>query len=361
MIHGKAISDLGCHLMDGFAVNVCRMDVVCRCKTGMKRSWKWTLLAIVLSRNVWDSAEAVTIRKGSGKPIGGKDKKRRDVKDMKSWVFGNSLDLDDTSEKAGTFTQMFYEKFDAAYNAMVEEIQPLRDAWDGLLAAYHLVWTGYYHGFVGLVYEYPWEGLSRHGISGFFTGTAAGLVHFTGMTTSGIAAGLYQAVRGMERTFDAIQATKDGKVWHNLRKEWFFYSLDEEAEEVDAKEITEPTRRLRKRVVDHSFYDLLGVSVDASAADIKKAYYRQALAVHPDKSSETEAVNQFRTLNTAYKTLVTKESRDLYDAHGVCFADHMPSETSARVDPYTFFSILFGSGVVEPYVGDLAIASIVDK
>ena len=109
------------------------------------------------------------------------------------------------------------------------------------------------------------------------------------------------------------------------------------------------------------FYDLLDVSVDASAADIKKAYYRQALAVHPDKSSEAEAAELFRALNTAYKTLVTKESRELYDAHGICFADHLLSENSARVDPYSFFSILFGTGVVESYVGDLAIASIVDK
>ena len=105
----------------------------------------------------------------------------------------------------------------------------------------------------------------------------------------------------------------------------------------------------------------MDVSVDASTTDIKKAYYRQALAVHPDKCSDVEAAELFRKLSTAYKTLVTKESRELYDAHGVCFADHIISEHAARVDPYTFFEILFGTGVVEPYVGDLAIASIVDK
>ena len=105
----------------------------------------------------------------------------------------------------------------------------------------------------------------------------------------------------------------------------------------------------------------MDVSVDASSADIKKAYYQQALAVHPDKCSDIEAAEMFRTLNTAYKTLVTKESRELYDIHGVCFRDHLVSENAARVDPYSFFEILFGTGVVEPYVGDLAIASIVDK
>jgi hypothetical protein len=181
------------------------------------------------------------------------------------------------------------------------------------------------------------------------------------MTASGIVAGLYQAVRGMERTVAAIRATKQGKVWDNLKKEWFFYSLDEEAQDMGSESTTKkPARRLRKRVKDQFFYDLLQIPVDASSTEIKKAYYRQALEVHPDKSSESEAVDHFRTLNTAYKTLVTEESRVLYDTHGVCFTDQA-LETSARVDPYTFFSILFGTGVVQPYVGDLAVASIVDK
>jgi curved DNA-binding protein CbpA len=113
-------------------------------------------------------------------------------------------------------------------------------------------------------------------------------------------------------------------------------------------------------VKDQSFYDLLQVPVDASSAEIKKAYYRQALEVHPDKNYESKAVDNFRSLNTVYKTLVSEETRELYDTHGVCFAEHMP-ENSAQVDPYTFFAILFGSSVVEPYVGDLAIASIVDN
>ena len=165
----------------------------------------------------------------------------------------------------------------------------------------------------------------------------------------------------MESTFHAIQATSEGKIWHDIRKEWFYYSLDEEAELLEASRQSGSTRNLRRRVKDNHFYDLLDVSVEATASDIRKAYYRQALAVHPDKSGEMEAAEHFRKLNSAYKTLVNKDSRELYDSHGVCFAEHLLSENSARVDPYAFFSVLFETGVVEPYVGDLAIASIVDK
>lgn len=306
---------------------------------------------------------AVKIHTGARKPLQADDE-RPPLRKMKSWASGNeSPNLEMTEElEDNSITQMFKDKFNVAYDSMVGEIKPLRDAWDGLKSAYTLAWTGFYEGFGGLFLEYPWEGFSRDGIMGLITGTTAGIVHFTSMTTSGVAAGLYQAVRGVERTFEAVQATREGKVWHDIRKEWFFYSLDQETIDIEAvKADPQNSRRLRKRVKDLRFYEMLGVGVDASSSDIKKAYYQQALAVHPDKTSESEAVEHFRELNTAYRTLVTKESRELYDAHGICFADRVPSEESAKVEPYIFFSILFGSGVVEPYVGDLAIASIVDN
>ena len=36
-------------------------------------------------------------------------------------------------------------------------------------------------------------------------------------------------------------------------------------------------------VVDSTYYALLGVSTDASAAQIRKAYYQRARSCHPDK------------------------------------------------------------------------------
>ena len=308
---------------------------------------------------------------------GEEDRPRKGVAGLKSWV-GGSVDEEDASEwgtsssrnthptrtssDEHSITAMFHEKFNAAYNSIIQEVKPLRDAWDGLKSASTLAWTGFYEGFGGLCLEYPWEGFSRDGILGLMMGTTAGIVHFTGLTTSGIAAGLYQAVRGVERTFVAIQASREGMLWHESRKEWYFYSLDHEATKVESQSSSrKQSRRLRKRVKDHRFYELLDVAVDASTSDIKKAYYQQALMIHPDKSSESDAVEHFRALNTAYRTLITKESREMYDAHGVCFAEGALLEESAKVEPYTFFSVLFGTGVVEPYVGDLAIASIVDN
>jgi hypothetical protein len=221
---------------------------VCRRRDGLKRPRSWHVLVFLLCQASRESASAVRIKTARRANV---DEERPNVHTMKSWAFGQSWVAEEDLERKGTFTEMFNDKFNTAYDAMVEEIQPLRDAWDGFRSAYHLAWTGYYHGFVGLFYEYPWEGFSRDGVVGLITGTAAGVVHFSSMTTSGIAAGLYQAVRGLERTYSAIQATRDGMVWHNIRKEWFYYSLDEEADNVDAEQTSEGSnRRLRRRVKD---------------------------------------------------------------------------------------------------------------
>jgi hypothetical protein len=113
---------------------------------------------------------------------------------------------------------MLYETVDRAYSTMMEDIRPLRDMRDGFSSAVSLFWTGYYRGFEGLVFDYPIEGFMTNGIVGLMKGTVAGAFHFGVMTASGIVAGLYQAVRGMERTFEAIRASKEGKIWNRMTK-----------------------------------------------------------------------------------------------------------------------------------------------
>ena len=297
---------------------------------------------------------------------------RNSGKGRKTWTPSDDLLSNSKSgrvaeeSRQNSFSRIFKEKFEKAYSALLGEIRPLKNVWDGFQSAYQLIWTGYYEGFSGFVFEYPWEGFTRDGFSGLVYGTCAGAVHFTSMTTSGIIAGLYQALRGFEHSYYAIQAESEGKIWDENQKQWIFYSLDQHIEELQSSTKTrdrlEQTRlRKRKSVKDSLFYDRLEIAVDASSAEIKRAYYQQALNLHPDKNSNSEASENFRDLNLAYKTLISAETRTMYDAHGVCFADLVPSENSARVDPYNFFEILFGTSAVGMYVGDLALASLVDQ
>jgi len=61
------------------------------------------------------------------------------------------------------------------------------------------------------------------------------------------------------------------------------------------------------------FYDLLGVSSSASQTDIKKAFRKKALELHPDKGGNAE---QFKEINLAYEILSDPEKRKIYDERG---------------------------------------------
>jgi molecular chaperone DnaJ len=63
------------------------------------------------------------------------------------------------------------------------------------------------------------------------------------------------------------------------------------------------------------FYATLGVSKDASAADIKKAYRKLARDLHPDRNPEdASAEKRFKEVGEAYGVLSDAEQRQQYDA-----------------------------------------------
>jgi len=64
------------------------------------------------------------------------------------------------------------------------------------------------------------------------------------------------------------------------------------------------------------YYQILGVSRDASPDEIKKAYYKLAHKHHPDKGGEEK---KFKEINEAYQTLSDKEKRTKYDRFGRVF------------------------------------------
>lgn len=66
------------------------------------------------------------------------------------------------------------------------------------------------------------------------------------------------------------------------------------------------------------YYDILGVSKDASAAEIKKAYRKQAVEWHPDKHKDDKeaAEKRFKEINEAYQILSDSQKRSAYDQFG---------------------------------------------
>uniref|UniRef100_A0AAY4B6L5 DnaJ homolog subfamily B member 11 n=1 Tax=Denticeps clupeoides TaxID=299321 RepID=A0AAY4B6L5_9TELE len=65
------------------------------------------------------------------------------------------------------------------------------------------------------------------------------------------------------------------------------------------------------------FYKILGVSKSASVKDIKKAYRKLALQLHPDRNQDDpSAQDKFADLGAAYEVLSDEEKRKQYDAYG---------------------------------------------
>lgn len=62
------------------------------------------------------------------------------------------------------------------------------------------------------------------------------------------------------------------------------------------------------------YYEILGVSKGAGADEIKKAFRKKAVELHPDKSSGDE--EKFKELNEAYEVLGNEQKRQAYDQFG---------------------------------------------
>ncbi|KAL9333861.1 hypothetical protein Peur_074000 [Populus x canadensis] len=65
------------------------------------------------------------------------------------------------------------------------------------------------------------------------------------------------------------------------------------------------------------YYDVLGISKNASASDIKKAYYGLAKKLHPDTNKDDpEAEKKFQEVSKAYEVLKDDQKREQYDQLG---------------------------------------------
>ena len=110
-------------------------------------------------------------------------------------------------------------------------------------------------------------------------------------------------------------------------------------------------------------YRVLAVSKTATEADLKKAYRKLALKLHPDKNSAPHADEAFKAVGLAYGTLSDSQKRTIYDTYGEEDPDNrgaaarggggggMQYRQGQEVSPEDIFNMFFGGGAMGPGAG----------
>ncbi len=89
------------------------------------------------------------------------------------------------------------------------------------------------------------------------------------------------------------------------------------------------------------YYEVLGVTKNASKDDIKKAFRTLAMKYHPDRNKEPDAEEKFKEINEAYEVLSDDKKRQTYDAFG---HDGLNSQgfNADNINPFDIFNEFFG-------------------
>ncbi|CCH43106.1 hypothetical protein BN7_2653 [Wickerhamomyces ciferrii] len=104
-------------------------------------------------------------------------------------------------------------------------------------------------------------------------------------------------------------------------------------------------------VKDTAYYDILGISPDASSTDIKKAYRKKAMLTHPDKHpDDPKAAEKFQEVGEAYQVLQDTQLREKYDKFG---KDEAVPEAGFE-DASEFFTNIFGGEAFHDWIGELS-------
>ena len=234
----------------------------------------------------------------------------------------------------------------------------------GMLQGVGSVLAGFAGGAAALVAA-PIMGARDAGAKGAAVGLAAGVVAFVALPVAGVVSGIGEVVAGAANTPSAVQAKAQGKEWDEHAQQYTEYSLPEELERLKAVDVDSAFssagadaaaegggRKAAAPVAATGMYDALGVDPAATEGELKRAYYKRSLKLHPDKNpDDPEASTKFQEVARAYQVLSDPAMRARYDKGGEAGIEE--GEQANRVDAKMMFEIFFGTEKFENLVGQV--------
>jgi len=103
--------------------------------------------------------------------------------------------------------------------------------------------------------------------------------------------------------------------------------------------------------VEDDYYEILGVSRNASEDDIKKAYKKLAIKFHPDKNpnNQQEAETQFKKIAGAYAILSDPVKRKNYD---LGIPTNIGEAFGGNFDPFSIFNSFFKNQNMDSFINN---------
>ena len=110
---------------------------------------------------------------------------------------------------------------------------------------------------------------------------------------------------------EELESKKD-KTFEKYHSDW-----GDDYEELGHRSNTKEDKEFREALNNDelpNYYEIIGVSKDATPEEIKKKFRELAKKIHPDKTKE-DSEEEMTELNKAYEVLSDKELREKYDRY----------------------------------------------
>lgn len=286
---------------------------------------------------------------------------------------------------------------EASLDPVLDEITGLfasrnpKHALQGLSDGLRNTVTGVGLGLAGAVAA-TYGGAKEGGWAGMAKGFGAGMAGFVGLTGYGVYSGARQLVRGVGNTPSAVSEVHKGEAyWDSNAQAWVRVNLATDVEGLpptDEDVLAEARKAYAQAETDGTlpmappsaapegaeggaggakadtaaapseasataeqpvnYYAFLGVEATASTSDIRKAYTRKALEMHPDKNpNDPNATLKFQELNKIYNVLSHEDTRATYDRYGSVDPANVPVMAGNPMKD------LLGADFLDPLVGPL--------